>query len=321
MTDATADSPVNVSDETETNRRPVGDRRRWLTVAKKDFADAGRSWQLYVLGGVFMTVMTFGAVMPVLSAMLHEVTNPYYIPYEELVYMADLTGVVVPVLALLFGHMAISGQRERGNLRTLLALPFTRLDVVVGSVVGRTVALWTALVVGLGVAAVPMWWFYDWFSIVTYAGFTVMVLLLASCFVSIGVSISAATPTRGRALVGAIVTLSLTVLLWDPLLTLQKVVTDVSPAYHIQGPGRAPGWYVFLDRAQPSVAWRHLVSEWVHPLFPHWGMGRGMDEPALTTWNVEPFYVQEKALFVVLLAWALVPLLIGYWRFRNAEVA
>ena len=314
------DSPVEEASAGEWNRRPVRERRTWFTVARKDVADAGRSWQLYVLAGVFTTVMTFGMLEPVLEAMALGTVDPDYVVQDGLESATWFVELIVPLVGLLLGHVAITSEFERGSLRTLLALPISRRDVVLGKLVGRVAVLWVTLAVGLGVALVATWLSYEALDVVTYAGFSVSVLLFGACFVTMAVGISAASRTRGRALGWTMGVFVLITFLWEILLSLQQLVTDVSPTVHMGEPNTAPGWYVFLDRAQPGTALRHVITEWVVPVLPNTTLGETNQEPALTTNGPEPFYLDEWSMLLVLLAWGIVPLAVGYWRFRDAEV-
>ncbi len=306
----------------EWTRRPVGDRRAWLTVARKDVADAARSWQAYVLAAVFTTAMTFGGLEPVLSVMAIEIANPTYAAHDGLIGIANATEAVVPLVGLLFGHVAITGEYERGSLRTLLALPISRRDVLLGTLFGRIVVFWTMAGVGLAVSLVSMWLLYDDLDVITFAGVSAMVLVFGAVFVTMAVGISAASRTRGRALGWTMAVFALFTFLWDVVLALHELVTDhPPPVEYLTEPDRAAGTYVFLDRAHPSTAWRHVVSDWIVPVFTDAKIGTGRHDPTLTTHGPEPFYLDEWVLLVVLLAWGVVPLAVGYWRFRNAEVA
>jgi len=320
MSDGGTESHTHDATGTEWSRRPVESRRRWLAVARKDFADAGRSWQLYVLTAVFTVAMSFGAASPVLSSMARDRATPVYSATDGLVRMAEFTEFIVPLVVLMLGHMAIAGQSERGSLRTLLALPVSRRDVVLGTVVGRTAVVGTALAVGLSVSGVLMWVFYDGFGVLTYVGFSASILAFAACFVAMAVGISAASPTRGHALTWAVSAFGVTTFLWGIFLFLVKVASDVTVVVYNSEPNRAPGWFVFLDRAHPGTAMRHVVSNWIVPVFPGQGIGGSSQYPRLTNPGPEPFYLDAWFLALVVLAWGLVPLAVGYWRFRDAEV-
>jgi len=320
MSDGSAESSSREAVATDRNSRPVEDRRGWLSVARKDVSDAGRSWQLYVLTAVFTTAMAFGGAGPILSAMTFGGTNSNYAATDGLVGMAGFIEFLVPLVVLLLGHMAIAGQLERGSLRTLLALPLSRRDVVGGILLGRTVVAVTTLAVGLSVAAVPLWVLYDGLDLLVYAEFSAAILAFAACFAALAVGISAASPTRGHALAGAVGAFGLTTFLWDFLLFLVRFATGVEVVLVNGDPNWAPGWYVFLDRVHPGTALRHVVSTWVVPVFPCRGVGASSKHPCLTTQGPEPFYLDAPVLALVLVAWGLVPLAVGYWRFRDAEI-
>ncbi len=66
--------------------------------------------------------------------------------------LVTLTSLLVPLVALILGHDAIAGERERNTLGLLLSLPISKLNIVVAKFLGRLVALATAIGVGLGVA-------------------------------------------------------------------------------------------------------------------------------------------------------------------------
>ena len=76
-------------------------------------------------------------------------TNAAYLAGPSLV---TLTSLLVPLVALILGHDAIAGERERNTLGLLLSLPISKRDVVLAKFVGRLAALATAIGVGLGAA-------------------------------------------------------------------------------------------------------------------------------------------------------------------------
>ncbi len=66
--------------------------------------------------------------------------------------LVTLASLLVPLVALVLGHDAIVGERERNTLGLLLSLPVTRLEVILAKFVGRLVALMAAVGLGLGLA-------------------------------------------------------------------------------------------------------------------------------------------------------------------------
>lgn len=73
------------------------------------------------------------------------------------VSLASLTIFLVPLIALLLSFDAIVGEHERGTLMLLLSYPVARWQVVAGKVVGQSLILAIATVLGYGAAAGALW--------------------------------------------------------------------------------------------------------------------------------------------------------------------
>lgn len=136
--------------------------------------------------------------------------------------LATLSAFLVPLVALVLGHDAIVGERERHTLGMLLALPIGRLEVLIAKYLGRGVALVIAIGLGLGASAA----FFD-------AGqrsvlFTLLppTLLLGAAFLSVGVWISAVTHRHSTAASLAVAVWFLLVFFYDLGLLALMVATD-----------------------------------------------------------------------------------------------
>ena len=102
--------------------------------------------------------------------------------------LVTLASIFVPLVALVLGHDAIVGERERNTLGLLLSLPFSKSELVFAKYFGRLLALIGAIAIGLGSALMfvsssgsfQMTW-----------SLMVHTTLLGAAFLSIGVLISA----------------------------------------------------------------------------------------------------------------------------------
>jgi ABC-type transport system involved in multi-copper enzyme maturation permease subunit len=119
--------------------------------------------------------------------------------------LAVVVGVLFSLLALLFAHDALSGEREDGTLRLLVAHDVSRVSIVVGKAVGRSLALLVPLVAGmlsgaLVIAASPSlaWSGTEWGAAAVLAA---TAALYVTAFVCLGVMISAWTRTARTSLV------------------------------------------------------------------------------------------------------------------------
>ena len=113
--------------------------------------------------------------------------------------IVTLATLFVPLVALVLGHDAICGERERNTLGMLLALPVGPWGVVLAKFVGRLLALLLAVGLGLGAAWV-------WVGPAGRARIAVLVgptALLGAAFLSLGMlwSVVARRPTTAVSLV------------------------------------------------------------------------------------------------------------------------
>jgi Cu-processing system permease protein len=103
--------------------------------------------------------------------------------------LVTLVSLVVPLVALVLGHDAIVGERERNTMGLLLSLPVSRVEVVLAKFLGRALAL--ALAVGIGLAcAIAL---SPAAERGVLAALIVPTLELGVAFLSVGVLVSAVT--------------------------------------------------------------------------------------------------------------------------------
>ncbi len=142
-------------------------RGGWWIVAKKEMADNLLSARFTVLvailgvaaaGAVYAAANGIRSVAPRAAEVsglflkLFTVTNDP-VPFPFLTFI----GFLAPLLGIMFGFDAISGERSQGTLPRLLSHPIHRDQVIVGkfagglAVIGLTVTALTALVSGIGI--------------------------------------------------------------------------------------------------------------------------------------------------------------------------
>lgn len=136
--------------------------------------------------------------------------------------VVTLAAFLVPLVALVLGHDAIVGERERNTLGLLLSLPVGRAEVLLAKLVGRGLALLAATAAGLGASAalLPAG---SRGLVMTLIGPT---LLLGASFLSLGVAISALVRRRATAASLAVVCWFLLVFFYDLGLLAGMVATD-----------------------------------------------------------------------------------------------
>ena len=125
--------------------------------------------------------------------------------------VVTLATFLVPLVALILGHDAIVGERERNTLGLLLSLPVRRGEVLLAKFVGRALALCLSVGLGIGVAAMLL-----------EAGHRAVLLallpptlLLGLAFLSVGMAISCLTRRRATAASLAVIIWFLLVFFYD----------------------------------------------------------------------------------------------------------
>lgn len=293
----------------------------WIAVARKDIEDAARSKLLWGISAVFVAFLLMA--LPVAEQLFPETTA--VTPAKALSGVAMLAQLFVPGIALVVGYMAIAGERRSGSLRLLLSYPFTRRGLLAGKLLGRLAVTVTALAAGYVVASALVVGLYGTPGVGTFVGFVAAGLLIGVTFTALAVGGSAAASTRGRAMALTIGPFVGMVFFWEPVVAgLYYAVTGGLPGL------RAEGWYYLLKRLNPLEAFRVLTTTVldadVHavPRFPLEDVP--MTAPSerldlsLRLAGEGPVYLEPWVSALVLLAWAIVPILLGYWRFRHADL-
>lgn len=270
----------------------------WTAIARKDFRDARRS---KILWGTI-------AVYTLFVAFILESNRGYSMQGAGDVEttMSSMIGTgmfVLPLAVVVIAYLSITGERESGSVKYLLGLPTRRRDVVLGKFVGRAAVAVVSVLVALLAGGAVMWMLYDPMPVVEYAQFVLLSLYFVVAYVATVVGISAVASSRGKALSGALAVyfpLSVFWVLIDPRTVVSYVVES------LLGLDPTPELYQFVLQLSPSAAYTLAGNALILDL--------GSASAS------EPFYLQDWFPLVVLLGWIVVPLAVGYWRFRDADL-
>ena len=136
--------------------------------------------------------------------------------------LVTLAAFLVPLVALVLGHDAIVGERERHTLGLLLSLPVGRGEVLLAKFIGRAMALAIAIVLGMGSAALLV----DPGQRRMLLALIGPTMLLGGAFLSIGVLISTVAKRHATAASLAVSVWFLLVFFYDLGLLGLLVATD-----------------------------------------------------------------------------------------------
>jgi len=288
----------------------------WFTVAKKDFRDAVQSralWALVAVFVVFSLVSTYAYVqVPEMFG------SPGGATFGGLLFFTlGITGLFVPLAAIVVCYKSLAGERELGSIKLLLSLPTTRGQAFAGKVVGRAAVLvfglGVGLVVGLGFGSALL----GELEVVALVLFVLATLFFAAVYASIVVGISATTGSTSRATTLALGFFLVFELLWD--------VVPMGILYVVEGfsfPSTIPDWVFLVSQLSPSSAYLSAIVALLPDLAASVGAdpaqtGAGVE---VTAADAEPFYTSPEVGIVVLFLWFVVPFAVGYYRFNGADL-
>ena len=293
----------------------------WHDVARKDFEDVVRSKLLWGLTVGFVGLLVFFLFVGYASGETDDATMT-----ELLSGMGQFAMFFIPLIALIAGFMAIVGERQSGSLRVLLSYPFSRTDVLVGKVVGRSLVVAVAILFGYLVVTllgVPL---TGELPIVDVVLVTAITTLLGVTFTATAVGISASTASRGTALAWVVGLFFLLLVLWEALAVgIYYLVTGSRPGLDVEP------WYFLLSQLNPLEAFRiavgEITGEYVWPMvqlgLEDIPVGDVGPEDLQTESRVDgdlPFYLQPWFSVLTFAAWIVVPLAVGYRRFLGADL-
>ena len=264
-----------------------------LTIAAKEFRDRMRNrWVL----AVALVFTVFSLVIAYFGGAQQGSVGFRSIEFT-IASLVSLVIYLIPLIALLLGFDAIVGERERGSLDLLLALPITRLELLLGKYLGLAAALTLSTLAGFGLVAVLLYQHMSWAGLFHYVGFMLSSVLLGLAFLSMAVLLSVLARDRTRASGLAIAIWFFFVLVFDLLLLGTLVATGG------QFGGEVFAWLLLLN---PADIFRILN------IF-------SMDE-VKTLYGLATVFPPELAdpwlLGGVMGLWLVIPLMLAAWRFK-----
>lgn len=275
-------------------------------IARKDFDDAVRSRMILAITGIFVFFSTLITAAP---ALFGDGTGDIDTAQALSLTMVPAQ-IIVPIVALIVGYMAIVGERQSGSVKVLLGFPHSRFDVVAGKLLGRTGVITLGIVVGFSVATVVGVLLYGGFPAAEFVKVLAVTVLLGAVFTGYAVGVSAGVASRGRAMALVIGMYILFNALWQILTGL--VLWAIEGSFFMQDP---PTWHELLVSLSPMNAFESAATYLDIDVLPLFGGGFGGAASA-----GDPFFLQDWFGFVILLAWMVIPLAIGYWRFERADL-
>jgi Cu-processing system permease protein len=271
--------------------------RQIAAVAAKEFSDRLRNrWVL----AVALVFTAFSLAITYFGSAAQGQIGPRSIE-ATIASLVSLVIYLIPLIALLLGFDAIVGERERGSLDLLLALPITRLELLLGKYLGLAAALALSTLAGFALVAALLWQRFGAAGLYHYGGFVASSVLLGLAFLSLALLLSVLARDRTRASGLAIALWFAMVLVFDLLLLGLLVASG----------GELGGWFggdrfAYLLLLNPADVFRILNVFSLDDMARLYGLA-SVVPPALGN----PWLMGGA-----MLAWIAAPLALAGWRFK-----
>lgn len=270
----------------------------WRTIAKKDALAVWDSrtfrWGLWLLVFAFFLVgyiLPIGAENPTTSDLTTD--------------MLQTVTLLVPLLGILLGYKSIVGERTSGRLNLLLALPHSRRDVVIGKLVGRGGLLVAAIAVGIAIASALVYYPFGNFEPLVFLGYLLVTVLFGLSFVGIALAISTLTTSEHLATGMAFGAFFLLVVVWPQLRSLFEFGLERLGL----ADGGLPDPALFVFGITPGSCYERVVE----------GLFAGADGGEFLGPDAA-WYLGEWVALLLLVAWAVGPIALGYVRFQSTDL-
>jgi Cu-processing system permease protein len=268
--------------------------RQIATLAGKEFRDRMRNrWVL----AVALVFAVFSLVITYFGGAQQGQVGPRSVEFV-IASLVSLVIYLIPLIALLLGFDAVVGERERGSLELLLALPLTRLELLLGKYLGLALALTLSTLAGFGLVGVLLFRQFGWAGLAPYLGFAFSAVLLGLAFLSLALLLSVLARERTHASGLAIALWFGFVLVFDLLLLGALVATGGDFG------GQALAYLLLLNPTDVFRIFNVFSLDQVRSLY-------GLSS------IVPPALASPWLMGCAMLAWIVGPLALASWRFRE----
>jgi len=313
----------------------------WYVVAKKEFKDTVRSKLLWLLSAIFVIVFALPAFLGLYFG-LGQIAQQQGATLTTDAFFgsaARLGSALIPLVAIVVGYASIVGERKSGSLKVLLSLPFSRGDVVVGKVIGRSAVVAIPILIGFLVSVAVLLPANVALNAVGFVLAALLTALLGVVFVSLAVGISAAARTGRRAIVGTVGIYVYFFLFWN---SFANSIGGLLGEYLNVTAGTAATTSLFVKLVNPTQSYQTLVDAALgnsaltaratmfqglriagiceQALGGNVSMSQGAGISCQSTGAGVPFYFSNVAVLVYFLLWIVVPVALGYRLFDGADL-
>jgi Cu-processing system permease protein len=271
-------------------------------IAKKEIMDNVRNLWIIV-----MTII-FAALTIAMSALGSYFLEGWQSLEITVLMMMSIVSLLVPIIGLMIGYAAVVGEVEKGSMSMMISLPVSRLQIIIGKLLGLGGVLSFTIIVGFGISGIIIGIMVPNVNYVEYLIFIIATILVGLVYLNVAFFFSTVFKKRSTALGGAI-------FLWFffnmilPIILLGiawggAALSDIAK-------GVVPDWYFLVDLVNPMSVYSALV---------YLNIGGGAS-PNFTGPRLQyPEFYSSILMVLILLLWIIGFFALSYLRFKNKDI-
>jgi len=268
-----------------------------FTISKKELMDNIRNKWIIILTIIFtsltLVVSYFGSIF----------TNDWQDLGITIQGMMSLVQLLIPIIALMLGYSAINGEIEKGSMSSLLSLPVTRLEILLGKFIGLGSLLAITIIIGFGFAGIVIGLNVPDVDYVRYLFFILATVLLGLVFLAIALFLSSLFKKRSGAMGSAIFIW----FLFNIILPIIFIGILVANSDIIDITTNAPDWYHLINLFNPLQVYTNLIN-----------LGTGLSIDSIPV--AIPEYFSTYLMAFILALWTIFFMLISYLKFNRRDI-
>lgn len=268
-----------------------------FTISKKELMDNIRNKWIIILTIIFtsltLVVSYFGSIF----------TNDWQDLGTTIQGMMSLVQLLIPIIALMLGYSAINGEIEKGSMSSLLSLPVTRLEILLGKFIGLGSLLAITIIIGFGFAGIVIGLNVPDVDYVSYIFFIMATVLLGLVFLAIALFLSSLFKKRSGAMGSAIFIW----FLFNIILPIVFIGLLVANSDLMDITNNAPDWYHIINLFNPLQVYTNLIN-----------LGTGLSTDTIPI--AIPEYYSTYLMAIILASWTIFFMFISYLKFNRRDI-
>ena len=267
-------------------------------IAKKELMDNIRNTWIIIVSIIF-------ALLTIIASYAGSYGHGWQDLNQTIVVMIIIVQIVISIIGLMLGYAAIGGEIQRGSMNSLLSLPISRLDIIIGKFLGLGAVLSSTILIGFGFAGIIIGINVPDVDFAGYFLFIGASILNGLVFLSVSLLFSSLFKRRTRSMGMAIfMWIIFMPILWSLIMAMMLFA---STSMEKITAGIIPDWFYAINLINPQSAYSGLVSTNIVRL------------PEATTAAPPSFY--NNGVFLSIMAiWIIVPLILSYLFFKRRDV-